>query len=132
MARYHSESTIIIKEIKKTEDIIDFLISFGEIDADFNGDNGDEYLWKCAKNAKCETNAEYIAKKVVNDVNVTTAATKHGMTAYTAAFIKEWLSKDSYYDNMHIELRKIDIPERTYTDNIQGTYAAYIIADYTD
>ena len=132
MARYHSESTIIIKEIKTAEDIIDFLVSFGEIDADFNGDNGDDYLWECAKNAKCETNAEYIAKKVVNDANVTAIAAKDGMVAYTAAFITEWLSMDSYYDDMHIELEKIDIPERTYTDDIQGTYAAYIIADYTN
>lgn len=132
MAKYHSESTIIIKEIKKTEDIIDFLISFGEIDDDFNGYNGDEHLWECAKNAKCKTNAEYIAKKVVNDVNTIAAAAKYGMAAYTAAFVKEWLSADSYYDDMNIKLRKIDIPERTYTDDIQGTYAAYIIADYTD
>ena len=48
-------------EIDSPEDIVGALIELAEIDADFNGENGEEYLWDRAKDAGYKTNAEYLA-----------------------------------------------------------------------
>ena len=45
---------------KTREDLLVALASIGEIDADFNGDNGIEYLWDNVDSTKYKNNMEYL------------------------------------------------------------------------
>jgi hypothetical protein len=124
MSQLTVEHKTIIKSISSPEDILDVLVGLGEIDADFSGDNGDEYLWDAAKKKKFDTNAKYLANKVVFGASANTK--KYGIKAYTDKFAKEWLANDHYYDSLVIDVVKLDgYAEDT---NMTGIYAFSIIA----
>ena len=92
--------TLILKrfEIDSPEDIVGALIDLAEIDADFNGENGEEYLWDRAKNAGYETNAEYLANLVVSKDNDFESCVK--------TYVDEWIGKDFYYQEYEVETLK--------------------------
>lgn len=124
MSQMTINNKTIIKRIDSPDDIRDVLIELGEIDADFNGDNGDEYLWPAAKRKNFDTNAQYLANKVVFGGSANTK--KYGIKAYTDKFAREWLAKEGYYNSLDIDVVKLD----GYAEdaNITGIYAFSIIA----
>ena len=128
MSRMYNDTILFTHEVKTAEDIVELLKKCGDIDADFSGENGDEYLWNAAKRNKFKTNAEYLANKVVfkSSANVK----KKGIEAYTEKFAQLWLKMDSYWCDIHILIEKVCIPERHYTDNLQGTYAVCVNGNY--
>ena len=115
---------LIIKNIQTPEDIIDALIQLGDIDADFNGENGDDYLWPVAQKKGFESNAKYLADYVVFHSNANSR--QYGMKAYTDRFVKEWLKRETYYASIQIDVVKLD----GFADdpNMSGIYAFSIAA----
>lgn len=97
---------LVIKDVQKAEDIIDALVQLGSIDADFDGTNGDEYLWDEAKKKGFTTNAAYLADYVVFNSNANSR--KYGIKAYTDRFAEEWLKRDSYYTSIEIDIVKLN------------------------
>ena len=117
-------SKLILKEIKTPEDIINLLTTLGNIDADFCGDNGEDYLWDDAKASGFHDNATYLANEIIFHSSVD--AKHKGLHAYTEEFAKRWLKRDSYYRNICIDLEKFNSTDVA----LEGIYAACIIATY--
>ncbi len=106
-------STLVLKRIKNKEDMINLLVELGEIDCDFNGENGDEYLWEAAEDFK--TNAEYLANEAVSMVNTI------DVEKCTSEFAKLWLKHDMYYDEIETQVKY---------DKTADIYAVSIVAKY--
>ena len=116
-------SKLVLKDIKTTEDIINFLVELGSIDADFSGANGEEYLWDDARAKGYENNATYLANEVVFHSSV---PSNKGMLAYAKEFAQQWLSRDTYYRSIEITVEKLDPDDIS----LEGIHAASIIATY--
>lgn len=63
-----------------------YLLDLADYDSDFNGANGDEYLWEEAEGF--ESNAEYCLSVAQNEV---------GPREMIEKFISMWMGKDPYY-----------------------------------
>ena len=70
------------------QDLLDALASLGEMDADFCGENGIDYLWENVDKNKYKSNMEYLL-----DVLKDTKTDKEFIEAY----ISNWIGCDSYY-----------------------------------
>ena len=110
---------LVIKNIQAPEDIIDVLVQLGNVDADFNGENGDEYLWPIAAKKGFESNAAYLADYVVFHSNANSK--KYGVKSYTDRFVKEWLKRESFYTSIEIDIVKLD--GLAEDPNMTGIYA---------
>ena len=66
--------------------VASYLMDLADCDSDFNGDNGDEYLWEEAEGF--ESNAEYCLSIAKNEARPREMIEK---------FISLWMGKDSYY-----------------------------------
>ena len=72
-------------------DLLEALLSFAEdYDNDFNGQNGEEYLWDDAKEAGFSSNAEYL----LDDLD---KAYPTDDRTLIAEYFSEWLGHDNYY-----------------------------------
>ena len=126
MSKY-TTSSVVLKDIKTAEDIVDALVELGsQIDADNSGENGDEYLWDEAKKASFENNFNFLADKVVFHSSVNSK--KHGIKAYVDQFIKEWSDRDGYYSEFNVEIRKLNGDAED--PNMTGIYAFSLVASY--
>ena len=83
-------------EINDHDDMINALIALAEIDADFSGENGKEYLWKIAENAGYDTNADYLAHTVTK--------TNNDFAACVKRYVEEWIGKDYYYKDYDLQI----------------------------
>lgn len=118
--------TVIFNTNGCADEIKKALVQLGGIDGDFSGENGDEYLWDAARIDGFETNAEFLAHKIVTDRTIAKISAKKGILAYTESFAKKWLRRDSYYADIKIDVVKLDgLAEDT---NISGVYAFTVIA----
>lgn len=92
--------TLTLKQFKINgpNDIIDALVSLADIDADFNGENGEEYLWKVAKDAGYDTNATYLANTITKNNNDFESCVKE--------YVEEWIGKDYYYKDYDVKILK--------------------------
>lgn len=70
------------------------LVNISCNDADFNGENGEEYLWEEAQEKGFESNQEYLIDKV-KTLNYQDAA---------ALFLSCWLGADDYYIDYEYEI----------------------------
>ena len=73
---------------KTREDLLVALASLGEMDCDFNGENGLEYLWETVDKNKYESNMEYLLdtlKGEKEDKNV------------IEQYVSSWIGCDGYY-----------------------------------
>ena len=119
---------LVIKDIQSGHDLIDVFKQLSQIDDDFNGNNGPDYLWDVARKGGFRCNMDYIIDRVMNQMKVNTS--NHGITAITDRFVKEWRRADKdyngYYSGMVIEVEKLNgIP---VDSNMTGVYAFAIIA----
>ena len=73
---------------KTREDLLVALASLGEMDADFNGENGIEYLWESVDKDKYESNMEYLLD-VLKD--------KETDKELIEEYISDWIGCDNYY-----------------------------------
>ena len=68
------------------EDVATCLMNLADCDCDFNGENGDDYLWDEAEGF--ESNAEYCLSE---------AKEESTPSAMVAKFLDMWMGRDSYY-----------------------------------
>lgn len=73
---------------KTREDLLVALASLGEMDADFCGDNGIEYLWDGVDSTKYESNMEYLLD-VLKD--------KETDKELIEEYVSSWIGGDNYY-----------------------------------
>ena len=73
---------------KTREDLLTALASLGDIDADFNGENGIEYLWDGVDSAKYESNMEYL---------LDTLKDKETDKELIEEYVNSWIGRDNYY-----------------------------------
>lgn len=77
-------------EGKTRQDLLNALASLGEMDLDFCGENGSDYLWENIDQEKYESNMEYlldILKDVESDKEL------------IEQFISKWIDGDNYYQD---------------------------------
>lgn len=79
-------NTVIVRENTK-EAVINALVELSDLDADFTGDNGDEYLWNKAKAKGFENNRDYVLNEIKDDNKV----------SMIDNFFRLWLGNDNYY-----------------------------------
>lgn len=87
--------TLLIQNIGKTNNteelkqaVLGALYNFGAGDNDFNGDNGEDYLWVRAEGY--ESNRDYLLNKVSAYDDIDTMVYK---------YFDEWIDSDCYYEN---------------------------------
>ena len=73
---------------KTREDLLRALASLGDIDADFNGENGIEYLWDDVDSTKYESNMEYL---------LDTLKDKETDKELIEEYVDSWIGGDNYY-----------------------------------
>ena len=71
-------------------------------DNDFNGANGEEYLWEEAEEKGFETNADYLINKVLKDIDTNIDVSK--VSKLISLFLEQWLGRDDYYDGYDFDL----------------------------
>ena len=73
---------------KTREDLLVALANLGEMDADFCGENGIEYLWESVDKEKYESNMEYLLD-ILKD--------KETDKELIEEYIFDWIGCDNYY-----------------------------------
>ena len=80
---------------KTREDLLVALANISEIDADFNGDNGIEYLWDNVDSTKYESNMKYL---------LDTLKDKETDKELIEEYVSSWIDRDSYYKEHILEV----------------------------
>lgn len=123
MSSLQMVDTGLIKQgIHDVEDIKAFLSSLSQFDADFTGDNGEEYLWDAAKGY--ESNMDYLIDKVIKDCE------EKGITnvaKIVERYAEAWERLDHYYDS--ISMQVVQVTE-DYTDLTPAIYVGIAIATF--
>ena len=79
------------------DDVMQALLEISMGDADFSGENGDEYLWEEAKGF--ESNADYvlsIASQAQSTLNI------------IRTFVSMWMDRDCYYVDYDLEISELN------------------------
>lgn len=87
----------IIDNINDRNNILDVLSRFD--DEDFNGNNGDEYLWSVCKSFGCKTNKEFALK---------CAAEQEKPNFIIGIYFDFWLNTDESYKGFSWDLIEVD------------------------
>lgn len=84
-----------LEEVKlgNRESLLNALRGLSEFDNDFNGENGDDYLWEEANGF--ESNMEYLVNEVKNIEDDEECVN---------TFFEEWLNHDKYYDEWNVSV----------------------------
>lgn len=120
MSDTYNANTLMVEEIKNKDDLKKMLVWMGNIDCDFNGENGLEYLWLEAKEKEYQSNAEYLADLVVDNYDRDTFDEEF-IVSCAYKFATEWSNRDYYYTKIEIlvdRYRDTDI----YAFCINGVY----------
>ena len=72
-------------------------------DEDFNGNNGEEYLWEVAKEKGFENNADYLTDKVLKGITKDEPLTCQQVQKLIDEFLSEWTQHDIYYDGVDFD-----------------------------
>jgi len=88
---------------KGLDGLFEALTKLGDIDDDFNGNNGENYLWDVAK--KFDTNLEYCINEIKNMASQKSMVEK---------FVVMWLSEDHYYGHYEVLCAVNDKDEVTH------------------
>ena len=76
------------------EDVIEYYNNIvNEYDDDFNGNNGEDYLWEIAKDDGFKTNIDYCINKVMKQYEIDGDIEKA-----IGDFFEFWFKSDSYFD----------------------------------
>lgn len=73
---------------KTRENLLSALAILGKMDADFNGENGIEYLWEGVNKEKYESNMEYLLDTLKN---------KETDKEVVEEYVSSWIGGDNYY-----------------------------------
>lgn len=79
------------------DDVMQALLEISMGDADFCGDNGDEYLWEEAKGFEC--NAEYV---------LSIASQSQSTLNIIKKFVSMWMDGDNYYTDYDLAISELN------------------------
>lgn len=82
-------------KVGNRESLLDALRNLSDFDRDFNGENGDDYLWEEANGF--ESNMDYLinkVRKIKDDEDCVNS------------FFEEWMDNDSYYEKWNVSVLK--------------------------
>lgn len=82
-------------KVGNRESLLDALRSLSYFDYDFNGENGNDYLWEEANGF--ESNMDYLinkVRKIKDDEDCVNS------------FFEEWMDNDSYYEKWNVSVLK--------------------------
>lgn len=102
---------MVLKTIKisdKTRDAFyNALRELATIDDDFNGKNGDEYLWDEAKESGYQSNLDFLINEIIKK------ETNKTDEELVQLFIGQWIDSDDYYKSrsFHVYCDKDGIAE---------------------
>jgi len=93
------------------DDILNALRAIADNDMDFNGENGEDYLWAEAKQNGFISNVDYVMNEMRDFNNEEEMIEK---------FIEMWMGKDDYYQNFSVRVirgkeDKISVISLAYT-----------------
>ena len=88
--------TVINDHIKRIN-LISIFDQLSTHDDDFNGGNGDEYLWDSAKENGFETNSDYLTTEVLKGITEDEKITQDRVCKLIDEFLSKWTGNDSYY-----------------------------------
>lgn len=91
-------TTAVVKKNTR-QGLLDALKELANIDADFNGENGEEYLWDNARESGYESNADYL----INDIKDIKDDEE-----LINEYIDRWIGGDSYYLQSDLSIMKDD------------------------
>lgn len=90
--------TTVISDLSDREKVLDALTEF--TDEDFNGNNGEDYLWEVAKEKGFSSNQDYVIDQIrKSDI--------HG-TNIVKTYLEEWLGNDSYVFMYKYDCKLVD------------------------
>ena len=76
------------------ENVIEYFNNIvNEYDDDFNGNNGEDYLWDIAKDDGFKTNIDYCINKVMKQYEI-----DNDIVKAIEDFFKLWFESDSFFD----------------------------------
>lgn len=85
------------------KDISDIFYKLATHDDDFNGNNGDEYLWEEAENNGFETNCDYLVHTLLKDIPEDKILEYGEVRKLLDKFFDGWTYNDSYYDGLDFD-----------------------------
>ena len=88
--------------VKKTN-LISIFTQLAEHDDDFNGTNGDEYLWNSAKENGFESNKDYLTDKILKDIKEDEEISLYDVSKLINRFLSEWTCYDNYYNSVDFD-----------------------------
>lgn len=111
--------TVIINNVYDKDDIKTALVALSCYDADWSGNNGEEYLRKEAKDAGYDNNAAYFADKFVDALP--DSYVKEAVRPVVESYVNAWMGHDSYYADYQVKVTKGTVGELiislAYIDN---------------
>ena len=99
-------SILNIVDIQSAADVVRALKALAEIDNDFNGTNGEEYLWNPAKRAGYKDNASFLADTVIEVIGK--GVNKDSFEEYVTAYVNVWIGEDPYYKDYEVIVKRVD------------------------
>lgn len=80
--------------------ISDIFYQLAVNDDDFNGSNGEQYLWEGAKKGGFESNCDYLGHLLLKDITDDKILGYGEVKALIDKFLVGWTCYDSYYNGM--------------------------------
>lgn len=87
----------------KKSNLAEIFGQLSEHDEDFNGNNGDEYLWDVAREQGYESNADYLIADVLKDVEDDQDLDYGSVRQLIDTFLYRWTGQDDYYDGVDFD-----------------------------
>jgi len=94
--------TVINDHIKKVN-LINIFDQLATHDEDFNGGNGDEYLWNSAKEKGFETNSDYLTDEVLKDITDDEEIAQDKVAKLIDEYLSKWTGNDDYYSGVDFD-----------------------------
>ena len=94
--------TVINDHIKKVN-LINIFEQLATHDEDFNGGNGDEYLWGSAKEKGFETNSDYLTDEVLKDITDDEEIAQDKVAKLIDKYLSKWTGNDDYYSGVDFD-----------------------------
>lgn len=87
----------------KRANLISIFTQLAEHDDDFNGNNGEEYLWDSAKENGFESNEDYLTDKVLKGIEPNQELAQQEVGKLIDKFLSDWTGRDNYYDGVDFD-----------------------------
>ena len=90
-------------KVVKKANLVSIFNQLASHDEDFNGNNGEEYLWDNTKENGYECNADYLIHEVLKDIKEDEEITCQQVQKLINKFLFEWTYHDDYYGGVDFD-----------------------------